>query len=57
MQAGPLIDNMSFVDVIGNWMHPLRRGPTRVQVNQRGKGSQLGHLQSLSSLAEVNPPK
>ncbi len=31
-QAYPLIKGLSFLDVLGNWMHPARKGPSRLQV-------------------------
>mmetsp|Transcript_13111 Transcript_13111/g.36227 ORF Transcript_13111/g.36227 Transcript_13111/m.36227 type:complete len:525 (+) Transcript_13111:2-1576(+) len=30
-QAYPLVGGLSFVEVFGNWLHPARKGPTRVQ--------------------------
>ncbi len=31
-QASPLISNLSFMEALGNWMHPSRKGPIRLQV-------------------------
>jgi hypothetical protein len=31
-QAYPLIQGLSFLEVFGNWMHPARKGPSRLQV-------------------------